>query len=210
MQVENNFPCQWGSCTFSFLLEADLFTHLKQHTKTVQPISCVWRGCNSTTEYKNRGHLADHVISHFSRNFVSIWCTGCLAAFRNRQSLSRHQRKSGCSGILHEEPCGQESAQVPKPIIIPPDVIADLEPAQVPKLIINPPVAKELERIPKDLIESIFDQSNMSPNILVRSISAISLNDIVDREKKGILIVYLIIRSSRRNRIGALDSKQWG
>jgi hypothetical protein len=166
MQVENNFPCQWGSCTFSFLLEADLFTHLKQHTKTVQPISCVWKECNSITEYKNRGHLADHVISHLSKSFMSIWCSSCQTAFRNRQSLSRHQRKSGCSGILHETPYEKEPARVLMQIIFPP--------------------VKELENIPSDLIESIFDQSNLSPNFWVSSISAISLNDLVEQEIKGI------------------------
>jgi hypothetical protein len=33
-----------------------------------------------------------------SKGFISIWCAGCRIALRNRQSLSRHQKKSGCSG----------------------------------------------------------------------------------------------------------------
>jgi hypothetical protein len=33
---------------------------------------------------------------------VSVWCA-CGGAFRNRQALSRHQRKSGCGGNNRED-----------------------------------------------------------------------------------------------------------
>jgi hypothetical protein len=46
--------------------------------------------------------LKDHVISHMSASFVSVWCV-CGGAFRNRQALFRHQRKSECDGINHED-----------------------------------------------------------------------------------------------------------
>jgi hypothetical protein len=39
-----------------------------------------------------------------SKGFVSIWCAGCTAGYRNRQALFRHQKKSGCSGSLHKSP----------------------------------------------------------------------------------------------------------
>jgi hypothetical protein len=94
MQAEIGFRCQWELSPFSFLLEADLFTH----TKTIRQISCVWKGYNSTNEYTNRGHLADHVITHLSKSFMSVWCKSCRAGYRNRQSLHRHQKKSGCNG----------------------------------------------------------------------------------------------------------------
>jgi hypothetical protein len=46
--------------------------------------------------------LSDHIISHMSSGFVSIWCAGCREAFRNRQALFRHQRGSSCTGSYYD------------------------------------------------------------------------------------------------------------
>jgi hypothetical protein len=41
-----------------------------------------------------------------SPSFVSVWCEGCHMPFRKRQSLHRHQHKSGCTGSYrdHDKP----------------------------------------------------------------------------------------------------------
>jgi hypothetical protein len=100
---ENKWPCKWENCSITFEQETDLFIHLKTHTQIAVEISCKWRDCDSTTVYNHRGHLNDHIIKHMSKSFVTIWCSGCNVAFRNRQSMHRHQRKSGCSGSFHQD-----------------------------------------------------------------------------------------------------------
>jgi hypothetical protein len=98
----DTFNCEWGDCSATSKSEAELFTHVKSHTQLAPILSCEWRSCSSETVYKHRGHLTDHVISHMSSSFVSVWCA-CGGAFRNRQALFRHQRKSECDGINRED-----------------------------------------------------------------------------------------------------------
>jgi hypothetical protein len=43
-----------------------------------------------------------------SKEIISIWCAGCQTGYRNRQALSRHQKKVGCTGSFHD---GDYSAQ---------------------------------------------------------------------------------------------------
>jgi hypothetical protein len=90
---DDEWPCQWLSCTTRFILESDLYTHLKEHTKRTQPLNCKWKGCSSTTVYSHKGHLNDHIICHMSKDFVSVQCPNCLTGFRNRQALTRHLRE---------------------------------------------------------------------------------------------------------------------
>jgi hypothetical protein len=37
-----------------------------------------------------------------SNAFISVYCKGCQTGYRNRQALSRHQKKTICSGFYHE------------------------------------------------------------------------------------------------------------
>jgi hypothetical protein len=96
------FPCQWDTCSSTFQLESELHIHLKSHAIHSKIVSCQWNNCTSKTSYKHRGHLSDHMISHMSSDFVSIWCAGCREAFRNRQALSRHQKISNCNGSYRD------------------------------------------------------------------------------------------------------------
>jgi hypothetical protein len=102
--TNDGFPCQWGSCSSTFLLESELFSHLKAHTKVSRKHPCNWKGCPSTTVYTNVGYLNDHLIAHLSSSFLSVWCVKCRAGFRNRQCLSRHQKKTGCKGSCRVRP----------------------------------------------------------------------------------------------------------
>jgi hypothetical protein len=104
MHTGNEFSCQWGSCSSSFPLESELYTHLKAHTKMARKLPCNWKGCASNTIYTTVGYLNDHVLSHLSSSFLSVWCVGCRAGFRNRQCLSRHQKKTGCKGSCRDGP----------------------------------------------------------------------------------------------------------
>jgi hypothetical protein len=88
--------CQWMSCSTTFLLESDLFTHIKYHTQITQPLTCNWKSCSSTTVYTHKGHLNDHIIGHLSNKFVSVQCPICLTGFKRRQGLARHQKKKDC------------------------------------------------------------------------------------------------------------------
>jgi hypothetical protein len=96
-----DFPCQWGACSATFILEYELFMHLKDHVQSSKILSCEWRMCKRATVYNQRGYLSDHIISHMSGDFVSIYCLVCRTGYRNRQALSRHQIKSTCSGFYH-------------------------------------------------------------------------------------------------------------
>jgi hypothetical protein len=102
MQGEpNKFHCQWRDCNNTFPLESQLFSHVKAHIQITQPISCKWRTCETKPTYRHRGFLNDHIIGHMSKEIISIWCAGCRTGYRNRQALSRHQKKIGCTGSYH-------------------------------------------------------------------------------------------------------------
>jgi hypothetical protein len=96
------FQCHWDTCSSNFTIESELHLHLKSHALGSKKGSCRWKSCTSTTLYKHRGHLSDHMINHLSSDFVSIWCAGCRAAFRTRQALSRHQKVSKCNGSYRD------------------------------------------------------------------------------------------------------------
>jgi hypothetical protein len=138
--MQGGFLCKWGSCKDTFPLESDLFMHLKDHTNISQTLSCEWQICERAPVYTHKGHLNDHIIGHMSRNFVSVYCSGCRTGYRNRQALTRHQRDSKCKGSHHDN-------AIPEPPI---DV--------------KTPVG--LHSI--DLIVSILNHSNLSPKPLIR------------------------------------------
>lgn len=63
----------------------------------------------------------------------------------------------------------------------------------------------ETEQFSTDLIESIFDQSNLNPAILGSLVSTISLNEILEQEKKGIAFILSILDLP-----GDLGLELWG
>jgi hypothetical protein len=140
-----DFPCQWGACSARFNLESELFLHLKSHTSTLQNLSCAWRICKRATVYDNKGYLSDHIISHMSKAFISVYCLGCRTGYRNRQALSRHQKKTTCSGSYH-------GSEIPE------------SPLELP-----------VHQVSNDLIVSILNDSSLSPETIVkgRSLDAI-------------------------------------
>jgi ribosomal protein S27E len=130
----NEFTCQWGDCTLAYELESDLYTHMKEHTKeTLQTgeFPCHWKECTSTTVFRPRGNLVDHLISHTSANFVSVLCQDCLSTFRNRQALFRHRKKSICSskgeqGLLAASSARVSSSSIPEAYEASAGVIKDI------------------------------------------------------------------------------------
>jgi hypothetical protein len=235
MDTENEFPCQWGSCSSKFSLESDLFIHLKAHTKLSRKLPCNWRECTSSTVYSNVGYLNDHVLSHLSASFLYVWCETCRAGFRNRQSLSRHQKKSGCNGSFRD-------GNGFEPVVSGSHFFNVVEPELATETIMKvPPSFIELEKIPTNHIESIFDEMNLSPELLSSSsdlspailISYVSrktlqefpesilspmslispviektLEEILVQEEKG-MPNHFHHRSTRSNRIESLESKQF-
>jgi hypothetical protein len=95
------------------------------------------------------------------QGFVSVWFTGCRAAFRNKQALHRHQKKSGYTGNTQTEmgstmmSTGRESIKKSSETVI------------------------ERDQITTEVIESIFDESSLCPS------HERSLDDIIDLISNG-------------------------
>jgi hypothetical protein len=162
--MKDDWPCEWEDCSETFYSESGLFDHVKSHTQLALILRCEWRECSSTTVYTHRGHLKDHVISHMSDSFVSVWCV-CGGAFRNRQALFRHQRKTECRAINLED-----------------DPLSPIEPGSPKGQFPIFPMDEELAEDQATFIEPLLDNYL---SILADGVKGISLNDIVNEERKG-------------------------
>jgi hypothetical protein len=174
-----DWPCEWEDCSEIYHSESILFTHVKSHTQIARKLRCEWRSCNSKTVYTHRGHLKDHVISHMSDSFVSVWCI-CGEAFRNRQALFRHQRKAECGGIDLED-------DIPSPI----DGQSELDPDDMFPIF---PMDEELAEDQATLIEPLLESYQ---SILVAGVKGKSLDDIIKEERKGTIYFCFISRFAR-------------
>jgi hypothetical protein len=108
----------------------------------------------SSPVYNHRGHLNDHVKGHMPQGFVSVWCAVCNAPFRNRQSLHRHQKKSGCT-------------RNNKTVIEPRRISTSRESINIE----FPGTILEREKGTSELIESKFDESILTPCSLFYPVS---------------------------------------
>lgn len=92
--AQETFKCFWVDCPHSFKTELLLYHHCcSVHAKEGRQFCQVQPHanrpiCNAMCRHK--GHLKDHIISHFSHLLKPIKCEACVLGFRNRQDLKKH------------------------------------------------------------------------------------------------------------------------
>ena len=122
MLNQHQFHCSWGVCESSFPTELELWEHaVSRHCNPCQPpLTCEWRTLCASAHcgrgFIHRGHLRDHLSSHFTARLAVYPCERCDQKFKNRQQLWRHVKKLYCGDVragalvISPKPAGSESS----------------------------------------------------------------------------------------------------
>ncbi|KAJ3392468.1 hypothetical protein HDU92_008391 [Lobulomyces angularis] len=102
MDEQHIVYCQWLQCNKSFDTEMKAYEHAYSTHGISGPQRCGWNNC--TIQLRHKGHLKDHLISHFKSTFKPLQCSRCLEKMRSRQQLYEHQKTNCQSFHIEHKP----------------------------------------------------------------------------------------------------------
>jgi len=105
--------CLWEGCSFSNIVENEIYNHCIQTHGTKNLKHCLWRPSSHRPACKiifnSKSHYRDHIITHFSLAVRPCVCEQCDLRFRNRQELWRH-RKNCSSASAPQSPLSMKDS----------------------------------------------------------------------------------------------------